>query len=536
MTPTPRRSFGSVIWSVALALAVGLGAGGGWLTDERTHTAWAVPAAAPAAAPDNSIALLPFLTELSSPVLITHAGDGSGRLFVVEQTGRIRVVVNGAVLPTAFLDLRSIVQAGGEQGLLGLAFHPNYASNGRFFVYYTAKPPPGSTCPSSFNPAANCGDNTVAEYQVSGNPEVANPTPVRTLFALRDHFSNHNGGMLGFNPRDAAGYLYVGTGDEGSGGDPLENAQNLGVLYGKILRLDVDTIPGGQQYGIPPTNPFVGQGGARPEIWAYGVRNPWRWSFDRLTGDMFIGDVGQGQWEEIDFLPNGVGGRNFGWDDREGAHCFEPSSGCATAGRTDPILEYDHALGCSVTGGYRYRGSANPALQGQYFYADYCAGRIWRASQSGQTWTAVEALDTTHNISGFGEDAAGELYVVTLGGSIFRLAQTATNCSPRPHVSLQSVRTGPGTYDVTVTANDSAGLSGNLLSSIAFHRIVNASVTIGSQANQRSPFTATLPGTSSTARFTVQRVQAGQAMHVDVRATDRCGVWSTFFGAGTSTN
>jgi hypothetical protein len=201
----------------------------------------------------------------------------------------------------------------------------------------------------------------------------------------------------------------------------------------------------------------------------------------------------------------------------------------------DPILEYDHTLGCSVTGGYRYRGSVNPALQGLYFYADYCSGRIWKASPSGATWTPVEALDTTHNISSFGEDEAGEVYLVTLGGSIFRIGQTAANCSARPRVSLQSARTGPGTYDVTVTATDGATVPGNVLSSIAFTRITNASVTIGTQANQRSPFTATLPGTGATARFTVQRLQAGQAMHVDLKPTDRCGAWSTFFGAGPNT-
>jgi glucose/arabinose dehydrogenase len=524
MTPASRRSFLSPVWSVTLALAIMLGGGG--LVVDQARTAEAAPALAPAAAPDNSITLQPFLTGLSSPVLLTHAGDGSGRLFVVEQGGLIKVVVNGAVRPTPFLDLRSKVATVSEEGLLGLAFHPNYESNGRFFVFYTAKPPAGQT--------ANKGSNTLEEYQVSSNPEIANPTAVRTLFALPDRAENHNAGMLGFSPKDSPGYLYVSTGDEGGGGDQFGNSQNLDVLFAKILRLDVDNIPGGKTYGIPPTNPFAGQGDIRGAIWAYGFRNPWRWSFDRQTGDMMIGDVGQGTYEEIDVIPSllsGQSARNYGWNVREGLHCYNATT-CSNTGFVDPILEYDHTVGCSVTGGYRYRGTANPALQGSYFYADYCSGLIWRANGSGNAWTSVQALDTTHNISAFGEDEAGEVYVVTLGGSIFRLAQAATNCSVRPRVTLQSTRTGSGAYDVTLTASDSATVSGNVLTSVAFNRIVNGSVTIGTQVNQRSPFTATLPGTGTTARFSVQRVQAGQLMHVDLKVSDRCGEWSTFFGIG----
>jgi len=348
-----------------------LGTDGG-LPGARPSTALAAPPTGPLAAPDDSIVLVPFLSGLTSPVLITHAGDGSGRLFIVELGGRIKVVKDGQVKATPFLDVSSLVVAGGEQGLLGLAFHPKYKNNGRFFIFYTAGPPvPGNT-----------GSNTLVEYHVDeDDPDVANPVPVRTLFALLDRAANHNGGMLGFNPVDPNNAcLYVGTGDEGGGSDQLGNAQNLASMYGKILRLDVDNIPVGQSYGIPPSNPYVGQSGKRPEIWAYGFRNPWRWSFDRQTGDMLIGDVGQSDWEEIDRIPSllaGQAGRNFGWPILEGTHCFPPSTiSCATSGLTAPILIYDHGLGCSVTGGYRYRGNANPALQGIYMYGDYCTGRI----------------------------------------------------------------------------------------------------------------------------------------------------------------
>jgi len=323
--------------------------------------------AGPLAAPDNSLILQPFLTSgLTSPVLITHAGDGSNRQFIVEQGGKIKVVVNGVIQATPFLDLTSKIVSGGEQGLLGLAFHPQFKTNGRFFVFYTAKVP-------NPNPSGTVGNDVLAEFQVSPpSANQANATAVRTLLDLTDRQTNHNGGNLAFGPKD--GYLYVGTGDEGGGGDTYENAQNLQAFYGKILRLDVDNIPAGATYGIPPTNPFVGQANKLPEIWAYGMRNPWRWSFDRLTGDQWIGDVGQGAWEEIDVLPSGVGGINLGWNDREGAHCYDPSTGCLTAGRTDPVLEYDHSLGCAVIGGYSYRGNMFPSLQGTYIYADECSG------------------------------------------------------------------------------------------------------------------------------------------------------------------
>ena len=524
-----RRSRALGVLGVLLTLTMALGADGG-LPTARPRSALA--------APDSSVVLAPFVAGLSNPVLITHAGDDSGRLFVVERGGLIKIVTNGQVIATPFLDVSSRVVAGGEQGLLGLVFHPRYQTNGRFFIFYTAKPPAGQPCPG------NCGNNTLAEYHVDeNNPNIANPVPVRILFSLPDEFANHNGGMLGFSPVDPDhAYLYVGTGDEGSGGDPKGNAQNLGSLYGKILRLDVDNIPTGQTYGIPPSNPFVGQTGARPEIWAYGFRNPWRWSFDRLTGDQFIGDVGQGAWEEIDRIPSlltGQAGRNFGWNICEGAHTYAPNGPCSSPSLVNPILEYGHGLGCSVTGGYRYRGSVSPTLQGLYFYADFCSGRIWKGIQSGSSWSAVEALDTTHSIASFGEDQSGELYVVALGGTIFRIHQAPAttptpSCSNRPYVTVQATRTGPGFLSVFVGANDGGSVADNELHSVSFTSISNAFVTMGNEVNRTTPFTVTPAAGTKTATFTVDRNVDGQPMTVRLIITDRCGPWPTFVGGGAS--
>jgi glucose/arabinose dehydrogenase len=341
-----------------------------------------------------TLALQEVVRGFTQPVFVTGAGDGSGRLFVVEQGGTIRVVQNGTVLPQPFLDIRGLVRAGGEQGLLGMAFHPRYAENGRFFVNYTARD----------------GANTVAEFRVSrDDPNRADPSTRRVLLAIPDFAPNHNAGMLAFGPD---GYLYVGTGDGGGAGDPRRTAQNLRELLGKMLRLDVD---GGDPYGIPPDNPFVGRGDARPEVWAYGLRNPWRYSFDRATGDLWIGDVGQNAWEEIDFQPAASrGGENYGWSIMEGSHCFRPSSGCDPTGLVLPVAEYaTHAGGtCAVTGGYVYRGSAFPALLGVYLYADYCSGQMWALyPDASGAWRSAELLRAPVRISSFGEDEAGELYV-----------------------------------------------------------------------------------------------------------------------------
>jgi glucose/arabinose dehydrogenase len=312
---------------------------------------------------------------LSQPVFITNAGDGSGRLFILERAGRIRIVKNGALLGTPFLDIDQIVNsAGGEQGLLALAFHPNYASNGLFYTVHTA-------------PINSVNSVILSRFSRSaGNPDLANAGSQVTLLSIPHPVNtNHNGGTLAFGPD---GYLYWSTGDGGGAGDLPNNAQNLTVLLGKILRLDVDS---GSPYGIPASNPFVGDPNAavREEIWAYGLRNPWRFSFDALTGDLYIGDVGQGAREEIDFQPaSSSGGENYGWRVMEGSLCFNPASGCNTSGKVLPIAEYDHNTGCSVTGGYVYRGSRYPLLRGHYFYGDFCTGAFFSLQgSSAGGWT-----------------------------------------------------------------------------------------------------------------------------------------------------
>ena len=332
------------------------------------------------------------------PVDIANAGDGSGRLFVVEQRGTIQILANGQTAPTPFLDIGSLVLSGGEQGLLGLAFHPQYRHNGRFFVDYTR---------------AGDGATVIAEYRVSAtNANAADPSSERVLLTIAQPFANHNGGALRFGPD---GYLYVGMGDGGSGNDPGGRAQNRSELLGKILRLDVDR---GSPYGIPATNPFADGVSGRPEIWAYGLRNPWRFAFDRATGDFYIGDVGQDAYEEIDRVPAGTGaGANFGWRVMEGFHCTSLTGpvGCNSPSLTLPIVEYSHALGCSVTGGAVYRGAAVPALAARYVYADYCSGRLWSAGRTaGGAWGVRDVMTYGGSISTFGEDEQGELYFADL--------------------------------------------------------------------------------------------------------------------------
>ncbi len=337
---------------------------------------------------------------LSQPVDIKHAGDNSGRLFIVEQSGRIRILSGGQILSTPFLDItdRVVGSSEGEQGLLGLAFHPNYAANGLFYVNYT-----------DLN-----GDTVIARFSISGNPNQANANSETRLLAVDQPFTNHNGGALAFGPD---GYLYISLGDGGSAGDPYGNAQSLNTLLGKILRIDVNT---GSPYGIPPTNPFA-NGGGLPEIWVYGLRNPWRFAFDTMTGGLYIGDVGQGAWEEINFLPAGTNnGPNLGWDYYEGTHPYEgtPPSGMQF---TMPVAEYGHDLGCSVTGGEVYRGTM-AEWQGIYVYGDFCSGRIWGLLYTAGQWQSALLFDTNFGISTFGRDQAGEVYVTDYyRGKIYRL-------------------------------------------------------------------------------------------------------------------
>jgi uncharacterized repeat protein (TIGR01451 family) len=362
---------------------------------------------------DESIA-----SGLERPVQVTHAGDGSGRLFVVEQPGRIRVIQSGSVLGTPFLDLTGLVDYGGERGLLGLAFHPDYANNGYFYVNYTNTD----------------GDTVVARYSVSSNPNRANAGSATTILTIAQPYSNHNGGQILFGPQD--GYLYIGMGDGGSGGDPLNSGQDIDTLLGAMLRIDVDA---GTPYGIPPDNPYVGKPG-RDEIWAIGLRNPWRFSFDRATGDLYIGDVGQNTWEEISHQASTTsGGVNYGWRCREGSHTYSTSPPCNDpswlAGLTDPIAEYSHSEGRSITGGFVYRGALYPDLTGRYFYADFVQGKIWsiyKKTSNPDTWSTPEMeLDTSLNIAAFGEDEQGELYVADWGGGTIRRLADVNGPSPR---------------------------------------------------------------------------------------------------------
>ena len=352
-----------------------------------------------------AVNLLPVAGGFDKPLYLTHAGDGSGRLFVVEQPGRIKIVQAGQVTPAPFLDIVNLVGSDGmEQGLLSAAFHPRYAENGFFFVNYTDKQ----------------GDTVLARYQVSSNPDQADPASAKILLTMAQPYGNHNGGQLAFGPD---GYLYMGTGDGGSANDPHDNGQSLGTLLGKILRLDVDN---GDPYGVPESNPFVQQPAARPEIWSFGWRNPWRFSFDAATGDMFIADVGQNQYEEIHVEPAGApGGLNYGWRLMEGLHCFNPPDCDPAALPVElPVTEYSHQQGCSVTGGYVYRGSQFPALTGVYFYGDFCRGTVWglRLSPAGQ-WEQAELLQSGVSITSFGQDEAGEVYLVAQQGDIFQLGQ-----------------------------------------------------------------------------------------------------------------
>jgi glucose/arabinose dehydrogenase len=338
------------------------------------------------------IALAATTAGLVQPVAISHSGDGTGRLFVVEQAGAVRIVRNGAVLGAPFLDISGIVRpTGGEQGLLGIAFPPGFAAKSYFYVHYTNR--------------QNVGDTVIARYRLTTDPDLADPASGQALLTTPQPFANHNGGQLAFGPD---GLLYIGLGDGGSGGDPLNNGQSLTSLLGKVLRIDTES--GVAPYRIPAANPILG--GRVSEIWAYGLRNPWRFSFDRKTGDLYIGDVGQGLFEEINFQPAGAnGGTNYGWNIMEGMHCFTDPA-CNQAGLVLPVQEYQHIDGnCSVTGGHVYRGTEFPELRGVYFYGDFCSGRIWGMRQINGQWQNRLLLDTTLNISTFGEDEAGSLYL-----------------------------------------------------------------------------------------------------------------------------
>ena len=375
-------------------------------TATATPPATATPTDTPIT-PIDTVALEPVLPGgLAHPTFITHAFDE--RLFVLEQIGRIRIIEGGQLLPEPFLDITDRVgSVGSEQGLLGLAFHPNYTTPdapgaGTFYVNYTDY----------------AGDSHISRFTVlADDPNRADPDSEVIYLTQDQPYPNHNGGSLAFGPD---GYLYAGLGDGGSANDPQGAGQRLNTWLGKILRLDVTFVDG--EYSVPLDNPFVGQQGALEEIWAYGLRNPWRFSFDRATGDFFIADVGQSQWEEVNFQPaDSDGGENYGWVIKEGTHCFQGQP-CDQSGLVLPIFEYTHSQGCSVTGGYVYRGQAFPEMTGNYFVTDYCTGIIWRLFPQGDEWLFKIALDSDLVISTFGEGADGEIYLADyIHGAIYRL-------------------------------------------------------------------------------------------------------------------
>jgi glucose/arabinose dehydrogenase len=366
----------------------------------------------------NDLELVKLVDGLSTPVYVTHAGDGTGRLFVVEKGGVIRIIKNGQVLATPFLDISGRVANNGEAGMLSVAFPPDFSATGYFYVYYNhlqdiARPEP-------VDAGNNAGfDTVVARFRVTSNPDVADPASEQRILVRNQPYENHNGGLMVFGPD---GKLYIGLGDGGSGGDPQNQAQNTSTLLGKMLRIEVS---GTVTYTIPADNPFRTTAGAKPEIWHYGLRNPWRWSFDRATGDLLIGDVGQGKFEEINFAAAGESGLNFGWRCKEANSTYNNNPPC-TGTLTDPIAAYGRDVGQSVTGGYVYRGKAYPQLLGTYFFADFVTGRIWSMTKEGTRWTTPTLeLDTGNSIASFGEDENGELYIVDLGGGIYRLNSTA---------------------------------------------------------------------------------------------------------------
>jgi glucose/arabinose dehydrogenase/plastocyanin len=425
---------------VLAAVLVVLVAAGGFLFSARAQDEQPVdfsPFEEPVARPGGTlpgnpeIQLVQVAGGFVDPVNIANAGDGSGRLFVVQRTGQIMIInPDGTVLETPFLDIANLVKIDmQEQGLLGLAFHPDYENNGRFFVYYSHY--------------ATNGDHFLVEYKVSADdPNVADPESARVLLTEEDPFTNHNGGTLRFGND---GYLYLSIGDGGAAGDPYDNAQDLGQILGKIIRLDVDS---GDPYGIPADNPYAGAGvvldvpgqlsqtgeyhpDARPEVWAYGLRNPWQFSFDRQTGDLYIADVGQNRWEEINFEAAGTGGGvNYGWDFNESSHCYPPAAferpgtpvpvdtatTCQARG-VPPVAEYNHDDGsCSITGLGVYRGTVSTALDGIYFSSDYCSGKFWGLQRDDAgTWVMQELLHTGLRPTGAGDDEAGELYITSCG-------------------------------------------------------------------------------------------------------------------------
>jgi glucose/arabinose dehydrogenase len=361
--------------------------------------------------PPNDVlpALRKIADGLQRPTFLTHAGDGSSRLYITEQPGRVRVWQAGQLLAAPFLDITDRVGSrANEQGLLSIAFSPDFAQSRRFFVNYTDRQ----------------GATVIAGFLANDDGLTADPQSEWRVMRIPQPYANHNGGQIAFG---LDGMLYIGMGDGGSAGDPQNLAQNPRSLLGKMLRIDVSESSAAQPYRLPTDNPSFGPD-APPEIWASGLRNPWRFSFDRLTGDLYIADVGQNRFEEVNFQPAGQGGQNYGWKFREG---FEPFVGDPRGlALTDPIFQYDHSQGCSITGGYVYRGAALPSLAGAYLFGDYCSGLVWALRQGdGEDWQSEVLFSTDLNISTFGEDEAGELYLIDHGGVVYQLVPAAPSAA-----------------------------------------------------------------------------------------------------------
>ena len=433
--PSAHRRIGprhrSIALAIVAAIAVACGTSGPTPTPVATSSAAAPGSVAPSvgatpgssvtgsAAPSASavarfdpagltVSLETVADGLQAPLAVTSAGDGSGRIFVVQQGGQVRIVRDGALVAKPFLDIAARITSGGERGLLGLAFHPNFPTDPRLFVDYTdAK-----------------GDTQVSSFTVDpATPDAADPKSEVKILHVAQPYANHNGGAVAFGPD---GFLYVSLGDGGSGGDPQDNGQSLKTMLGKILRIDIDHQAAGKPYAIPPDNPFAATADALPEIFLYGLRNPWRMSFDRTTGDLWIGDVGQNAWEEVDVARAGTSGQNYGWNTMEANHCFQPSSDCIRKGLTLPVVEYSHDAGCTVIGGNVYRGTAQAALSGGYVFGDYCSGTLWAIDPSGDDLREPTAvLESSISLSSFGEDEAGELYATDLSGGTLLLLKGA---------------------------------------------------------------------------------------------------------------
>jgi uncharacterized protein (TIGR03437 family) len=421
------------------------------------------------------ILLEPVLSGLSSPVFAGNAHDGSKRLFVVEQTGKIKVLRPGSTSPTTFLDLSANIACCGERGLLGLAFHPQYSVNGRFFVDYTRK---------------SDGATVISEFQVSaGNADVAQTTE-KILLTISQPFQNHNGGMVVFGPD---GYLYIGMGDGGSANDPGNRAQNTQVLLGKILRIDVDHPNGTEPYSSPSTNPFFGAAAGADEIYAFGMRNPWRFSFDRQTGQLYVGDVGQNDREEVDIVT--LGG-NYGWRVMEGTECtgLGPAS-CNEGNFIPPIIDYGHSGGrCSITGGYVYRGSGGTFQPGQYLFGDYCSGEIFSLTQGAMALVKSSGLQ----VSSFGEDETGELYVVGLGGTVYRLTRVIAESAATYRGSPLAVESLAVAFGSNLTTGAGTGTTLVILDSTGKHTPAPLLFVSPGQINFQVPAGVALgPGTAT---------------------------------------